>query len=65
MTHLTGFSRLLARHVRRRGLDDHKPGITTSSGRENPAFGGPNPPICGVAALARYPASRGAPRLAD
>ena len=45
MTHLTGFSRLLARHASRHGLVEHKRSITTSSGRERPAFGGPNSPI--------------------
>jgi len=37
---LTWFSRLLARHVPRRGLVDHKWTVTQSSGRENQAFGG-------------------------
>ena len=50
---LTVFSRLLARHAPRRGLVDRKRGITTSSGREKAAFGGPNSPIWCVAALAR------------
>jgi len=44
LNHLTGLSRLLARRVRRRGLADHKVGPTTSSGRDKPAFGGPNQP---------------------
>ena len=35
MTHLTAFSRLLARHGPRRSLADHKRTITKSSGREN------------------------------
>jgi len=54
LTHLTGFSQPPARHAFRRGLVDHKGGITTSGGREKPAFGGPNPPIGVVSALARY-----------
>ncbi|MGI9382888.1 MAG: hypothetical protein ACR2PO_07020, partial [Methyloligellaceae bacterium] len=37
----------------RRGLVDHKWIVTTSSGREIPAFGGPIPPIGVVAKLAR------------
>ncbi len=43
--HLTAFLRLLARHASRRGLVDHKRSMTTSSGRRNTAFGGPNPAI--------------------
>jgi len=54
LTRLTDFSRLLVRHASRRGLADHKWSITTPSGREKPAFGGPNPSIWCVAALARY-----------
>jgi len=50
---LTDFSRLLARHASRRGLADHKWSITTSGGCEKSTFGGPNPPIWCVAALAR------------
>jgi hypothetical protein len=65
MSHLTGFSRLLTRHASRRGLADHKWSITTSSRREKPAFGGTNPSIWCVAALARYTASRYAPRLPE
>jgi len=65
LNHLTGFSRLLARQTARRGLDDRKGSLTTSSGRENLAFGGPNPVFGGVAALARCPASRCAPRLSE
>ncbi len=38
LKHLTGFSRLLARHVSRRGLVDHKRDVTPSSEREKPAF---------------------------
>jgi len=45
LTHLTDFSRLLVRHASRLGLADQKWSITTSSGREKPAFGGPNPSI--------------------
>ena len=37
----------------RHGLADHKRTITKSSGRENAAFGGPNPPVGVVPALAR------------
>ncbi len=62
---LTGFSRLLARRGSRRGLADHKRTATQSSGREKPAFGGPNPPIRGVASLAQPTRLRGAPRLAE
>ena len=62
--HLTGFSRLLARQGSRRGLGDHKWALTTSSGREKPAFGGPNQPTGVVAKLARCPTSRRALRLA-
>ena len=64
LTHLTDFSRLLARHASRGGLVDHKGSITTSSEREKPVFGGPNPSIWCVAALARCTASRYAPRPA-
>jgi hypothetical protein len=63
--HLTGFSRLPARHGPRRGLVDHKRAVTTSGGRENPASGGPNQLIGGVAKLARCTASRRASRLAE
>ncbi|MEP1846426.1 MAG: hypothetical protein ABJJ84_21020 [Anderseniella sp.] len=65
MTYLTDFSRLLARHASRTGLSDHKWSITTSGEREKPAFGGPNPSIWCVAALARCTASRCAPRLPE
>ncbi|WP_337659747.1 hypothetical protein [Anderseniella sp. Alg231-50] len=54
LIHLTDFSRLLARHASHLGLTDHKWSITTSGGREKSAFGGPNPSIWCVAALARY-----------
>jgi hypothetical protein len=54
VTRLTDFSRLPVRHASRRGLPDHKWSITTSGEREKPAFGGPNPSIWCVAALARY-----------
>jgi hypothetical protein len=64
-THLTEFSRLLTRHDFRRGLVDHKTSITMLIGRENSAFGGPNPSIDVVASLARYTASRHEPRLAE
>jgi len=65
LTRLTVFSRLLARHASRRGLVDHKWSITTSGGREKPTFGGPNPSIWCVAALARYTVSRYALRLPE
>jgi len=65
LTHLTGFSGLLARRGPRRGLDDRKGAVTTSSGREKPASGGPNQPIGVGAELARCPTSRGVPRLAE
>ena len=48
------FFAFAGRHASRRGLVDHKWSITTSGGREKPAFGGPNPSIWCVAALARY-----------
>jgi hypothetical protein len=56
---LTDFSRLLARHVSRSGLVDHKGNITKSSGREKAASAkllgdGPNQPIIFVKQLARY-----------
>ncbi|MDP2621712.1 MAG: hypothetical protein Q8P46_16320, partial [Hyphomicrobiales bacterium] len=35
----------------------------TATAQKNPAFGGPNRPTGFVAALARYPVSRVAPRL--
>jgi len=63
LDHLTGYLRLVARHGSRRGLVDHKWTVTQSSGRKNPAFGGPNQPPGCVAALARCPTSRCAPRL--
>ncbi len=53
LTHSTGFSRLLARHGRRRGRYDHKRAVTTSGGREKPASGGLNQPIGVVTKLAR------------
>ena len=65
MTHLTDFSRLPARYASRGSLADHKWNITTSGGREKPAFGGPNPSIWCVAALARCTTSRCAPRLPE
>jgi len=65
LTRLTGFSRLLAKHASRLGLTDHKWSITTSGGREKPAFGGPNPSIWCVAALVRYTVSRCALRLPE
>ncbi|MEM8689858.1 MAG: hypothetical protein AAGF81_21220, partial [Pseudomonadota bacterium] len=61
---LTGFSRLLTRRGSRLGLADHKRPATTLSGRENPAFGGPNQPISGVAKLVRCTTSHCASRLA-
>ena len=63
LTHLTGISRLLARRGPRRGLYDRKWAVTTSSGRETPAFGGPNPSIGVAPPLARCPTSRRAPQL--
>ena len=60
----TNLKRLLARQGPRRGLCDHKWALTTSSGREKPAFGGPNQSTVVVAKLARCPASRRALRLA-
>ncbi|MEM8689201.1 MAG: hypothetical protein AAGF81_17870, partial [Pseudomonadota bacterium] len=60
---LTGFSRLLTRRGSRLGLADHKRPATTLSGRENPAFGGPNQPISGVAKLVRCTTSHCASRL--
>jgi len=65
LNHLTMSLCLLAKHALRRGLIDHKRSITTSSGLKNMAFGGPNPAIGVVAALARYTVSRYAPRLAE
>ncbi len=61
---LTGSSGPLARHGSRRGLAVHKGTVTLSRGPENPASGGPNRPAGHVAALARCPTSRRAPRLA-
>jgi len=65
LTRLTDFSRPLVRHASRLDLTDHKWSITTSSGREKPAFGGTIPPIWCVAELARYTVSRYAPRLPE
>ncbi len=65
LNHLTGFSGLLARRAFRRGLVDHKESTTKSSGREKPAFGGPNQSIGGVAKLARSTRSRFVLRLAE
>ncbi|MCK5711865.1 MAG: hypothetical protein KAI25_04035, partial [Hyphomicrobiaceae bacterium] len=65
MTHLTGFSRLLARHDFRLDLYDHKKSITLSRKREKPAFGGQVQPIGSVAKLARSTRSRCVPRLAE
>jgi len=62
---MTGFLRLLVRHGSRRGLVDHKGDVTLSSGRKNPAFGGPNQSIGVVEKLARCPTSRFAFRLAE
>ncbi|MGB5215968.1 MAG: hypothetical protein WBN88_20280, partial [Anderseniella sp.] len=62
---LTGFLRLLARHGFRRGLVDHKGGVTLSSGRRKPAFGGPDQSLGIVAKLARCTTSRLALRLAE
>jgi len=53
LTHLTGFSPLPARHALRRGLVDHKGGITTSGGREKPAFGGSKPTSFGIIGFER------------
>jgi len=49
----------------RRGLADHKRLATTLSGRQKPAFGGPNQPVSSVAALVPCTTSHGAPRLGD
>ena len=62
---LTDFLRLLARHVSRRGLVDHKGAVTQSSGHSKLAVGGPNQPIGVVAKLARCTTSRFALRLAE
>ena len=63
LTPLTGVSRPLARRGPRRGLYDRKWAVTTSSGRETPAFGGPSPSIGVAPPLARCPTSRRAPQL--
>jgi len=62
---LTGIilSRGSERFEMRCGTSDEKRDAAT--GQKNPAFGGPERLIGCVAALARYPASRRAPRLSE